>query len=135
MSLRIYLIGLLLGACTMLTTPAFAGSYASEAPQDAKAKLERLMLRQKHGQKLGTMAGKQIKKRWQGFQQKQKARPFLDRWLRYTILCILAAIVFGALAGTVANLSAALGSVFSVIGSAAALGALVFFILWILDKV
>lgn len=135
MSLRIFLIGLLLGVCTVLPPPAFAGSYAPEGPQDSKAKLERLMLRQKHGQKLGKVAGQQIKTRWQRFQEKQKARPFLDRMLRYTILCLLAAVVFGALAGYVANTSAALGSLFSIIGSAAALGALVFFILWILDKV
>ncbi|MEL7341063.1 MAG: hypothetical protein AAGM67_11290, partial [Bacteroidota bacterium] len=63
MSLRMYLIGLLLVASTTFSLPAFAGSYSPEAPQDAIAKLERVMLRQKHGQKLGKRAGQQIKNR------------------------------------------------------------------------
>ena len=128
-------MGVWISALMLMAFPAYAGSYDAQAPQDAKAKLERVMLKQQHGPSLQKRAVEKAKTRWQNFRKKQQERPLLDRMLRLCLLCALGAIVFGALAGPLSNISVALGAVLSVAGSAAALGALIFFLVWIIDQV
>ncbi|MEL7534231.1 MAG: hypothetical protein AAFN10_23200 [Bacteroidota bacterium] len=135
MYLRLTLIGIWVSTMMLLAAPAYAGSYDAQAPQDAKAKLERIMLKQQHGPSLQKRVVEKTKTRWQAFRKKQQERPLLDRTLRLCLLCALGAIVFGALAGPLSNVSVVLGAVLSIAGSAAALGALIFFLVWIVDQV
>ncbi len=135
MYLRLTLMGMWVSVLMLLALPLHAGSYQTQAPQDAKAKLERIMLKQQHGPSLQKRALEKAKTRWQNFRKKQQERPLLDRTLRLCLLCALGAIVFGALAAPLSNISVALGAVLSIAGSAAALGALIFFLVWIVDQV
>lgn len=135
MYLRLTLIGIWVSAMMLLATPSFAGSYDAQTPQDAKAKLERMMLKQQHGPSLQERIVEKTKTHWQDFRQKQKARPLLDRMLRWCLICALGAIVFGALAGPLSNVSVVFNVLLSVLGSAAALGALIFFLVWLIEQV
>ncbi|MFK7924573.1 MAG: hypothetical protein AB8H47_21635 [Bacteroidia bacterium] len=135
MYLKLTLIGIWMSVLMLLATPSFAGSYDVQAPQDGKAKLERFMLKQQFGPSLQERVIEQSKTRWQSFRQKQKARPLLDRMLLWCLICALGAIIFGALAGPLSNISVLLNVLLSVLGSAAALGAMIFFLVWLIEQV
>ncbi|MEM6346006.1 MAG: hypothetical protein AAF927_19080 [Bacteroidota bacterium] len=135
MYLRLTLMGMWVSVLMLLALPLHAGSYEAQAPQDAKTKLERIMLKQQHGLSLQKRMLEKVKTRWQSFRKKQQERPLLDRMLRWCLLCALGAIVFGALAAPLSNVSIIFNTLFSILGSAAALGALFFFLVWIVGKV
>lgn len=68
------------------------------------------------------------------FIARQKQKPLLARTLRYALILAVVAIVAGFAASYAGNVSTLLANVLSTVGGVSALGALIFFILFLLEN-